>query len=202
MLSPSTGEVLRRSWMSPRVMSGRSWSIAASMLATTERTRRRAESLLCSTRSSLSRWMVSTVEAPNPMMRTTTISTVIFAVSRRLNTRRAYHAPARGEPTCVVGGVGSFGPRASLHPGRATSPVRLAEHALDELPRAVPGQPLVEGDLAGHLVVRQVPPAEGADLVGAERLVRAQLDGGVDALTPLVVGHAEHCRVLDLRMSM
>ena len=78
-----------RSWISPRVMSGRSWSMAASMLATTVAMSRRADSLLCSTSKSLSRLIVKIVDAPNPMMSTTTINTVIFAVSRILNTRRA-----------------------------------------------------------------------------------------------------------------
>ena len=79
---PSTGELVLRSWMSPRVMSGRSWSMAVSMLATTVAIRRRAARLLCSTRTSLSRRMVKIVDAPNPMISTMTISTVIFVVNR------------------------------------------------------------------------------------------------------------------------
>ena len=75
-----------RSWIRPRVMSGRSWSMAASMLATTVAMSRRADSLLCSTSNSLSRLIVKIVDAPKPMMSTTTINTVIFAVSRILNT--------------------------------------------------------------------------------------------------------------------
>ena len=50
---------------------------------------RRADSLLCSTSSSLSRLIVRIVDAPKPMMSTTTIKTVILAVNRILNTPRA-----------------------------------------------------------------------------------------------------------------
>ena len=79
---PSTDDELLRSWISSRVMSGRSWSMAVSILATTVAMRRRAAILFCSTRRSLSRWMVSTVDAPKPMISTTTMSSVILAVRR------------------------------------------------------------------------------------------------------------------------
>src|SRR5262249_52133416 len=182
MLRPWTGEELRRSWMRPRVMSGRSWSMAASMLATTVATSRRAESLLCSTRRSLSRSIVRMVDAPNPMIKTTTISTVIFAVSRSRNA------------------VEPLPP--ALHANGPARPVGVPEHALDELACAVAREPLVEGDLAGHLVVGHVLPAERAHVVDGERLARPELDCGVHALAPLVVGHAEHGRVLDHRVTV
>ena len=84
-------------------MSGRSWSMAASMLATTVAMSRRADSLLCSTSRSLSRLIVKIVDAPKPMMSTTTINTVIFAVSRILNT-----------PASLAHAAADKGPSASL----------------------------------------------------------------------------------------
>ena len=84
-------------------MSGRSWSMAASMLATTVAMSRRADSLLCSTSKSLSRLIVKIVDAPKPTMSTTTINTVIFAVSRILNT-----------PPSVAHAAADKGPSASL----------------------------------------------------------------------------------------
>src|SRR5215468_5936433 len=176
MARPSTGDDRLSSWISPRVMSGRSWIMAVSTLATTVATRRRVESLLCSTSRSLSRLMVRMVEAPKPMMRITTISTVIFAVSRSLGTTLDADGPPR--------------------------PEGLAQDPLHQLARAVPRQRLVERHLARHLVAGQVLPAEGGHPLGVQRVAGARLDGRVHALAPFVVGHAEDRGVLDRRVAV
>ena len=87
MSSPSTGEEPRSSVIMARVTSGRSWSMAASTLAMRAEVSRRAAALLCSTRRSDSCWMVRTVEAPKPKIRTTMMTAAIFAVSRKRITR-------------------------------------------------------------------------------------------------------------------
>ena len=61
-----------------RAMSGRSWSMAASMLAVRVAVSLRAACLLWSTSTADSRWMVRMVETPKPTMSTTTMSTVIL----------------------------------------------------------------------------------------------------------------------------
>ena len=66
-----------------RVTSGRSWSMAPSMLATSVAVRRRAAILFCSTRSSASRCTVQIVEAPKPTTSTATMRTEIL-MARRL----------------------------------------------------------------------------------------------------------------------
>src|SRR5215510_11624493 len=157
-----------------RAMSGRSWSMAASMLAVSVAVSLRAACLLCSTRSSASRWMVRMVETPKPTMRTTTMRTVILTAS---------------------------GARTSDSP-RPARPVRLAQHPLDELARRVPWEILVEGDLAGHLVAGEVLACEGDDVLGVEPTSCPRLDGGVNALPPVVVGHPEHRHVLDVRVAV
>src|SRR5438093_1301183 len=125
--------------MSPRVMSGRSWSMALSMLAMRVMVRRRAAPLLCSTRRSDSRWMVRMVEIPKPTMRTITMSTVILMV-------REAAGSFMGARLRLSSGRGS-------NPDRAASPVGLAEHALEELARRVAREVLVKGDFAWVLVV-------------------------------------------------
>ncbi len=79
---PLTSRLPRRSSMRPRVMSGRSESMAVSMLATRVMMSCRAAVLFCSTSSALSRWMVRMVDTPKPMIRTRTITSVILVVSR------------------------------------------------------------------------------------------------------------------------
>src|SRR5215510_12624125 len=157
-----------------RAMSGRSWSMAASMLAVSVAVSLRAACLLCSTRSSASRWMVRMVETPKPTMRTTTMRTVILTAS---------------------------GARTSDSP-RPARPVRLAQHPLDELARGVAREIPVEGHLARHLVAGEVLAREGHDGVGGERPSRPRLHRRVDALPPVVVRHPEHRHVLDVRVAV
>src|SRR5258705_10281031 len=152
--------------MMPRVMSGRSESMAVSMLETSVPMSWRAAILFCSTSSSLSRLMVRMVATPNPMISTRMIRTVILAV-RRMRMGRASDAR------------------------RASGPVGLAELAPQELARRVAREDVVEGDLAGDLVAGHVPPAEGGDLLGVERFPGAQVERGVHPLAPLLVGHPE-----------
>jgi hypothetical protein len=78
IVRPSTGEEVFSSWITVRVTSGRSCSMAPSMLATRVAVSRRALTLFCSSSRSRSRWMVKMVEAPKPMMRTTTMRTAIL----------------------------------------------------------------------------------------------------------------------------
>ncbi len=68
-----------------RVTSGRSWSIAASTLATTAWVSRRAACLFCSTSAADSRRIVTIVETPKPTIRTATMSRVILSASRERN---------------------------------------------------------------------------------------------------------------------
>ena len=93
-------------------------------------------------------------------------------------------------------------PPPPLNSGGATGPVGLAQNALDELAGGVAREGGVEGDLARNLVVGEVRAAEGPDLVGGEGRAGARLDGGVDALAPVVVGHAEDGGVLDLGVAV
>src|SRR6186997_1567898 len=81
-------------------------------------------------------------------------------------------------------------PPAASNTGGATGPVGVA------------GKGGVEGDFAWNLVVGQVRAAEGPDLVRGEGLAGARLDRRVDALAPVVVGHAEDGGVLDLGMAV
>ena len=81
-MNSSTGEFCLSSWITVRVTSGRSWSIAPSIDATSVAVSRRAASLLCSTSRLASRWMVKIVERPKPTMRTTMISSSIFTAKR------------------------------------------------------------------------------------------------------------------------
>src|SRR5258705_5466997 len=155
--------------MMPRVMSGRSESMAVSMLETSVPMSWRAASLFCSTSSSLSRLMVRMVATPNPMIITRMIRTVILTV-RRMRMRRASDAR------------------------RASGPVGLAELALQELARRVAREDVVEGDLAGDLVAGHVPPAEGGDLLGVERFPGAHLERGGYPLAPLPVRAPEDRR--------
>src|SRR5713101_3382723 len=152
--------------MMPRVMSGRSESMAVSMLETSVPMSWRAAILFCSTSSSLSRLIVRMVATPNPMISTRMIRTVILVVSRM---RMGRASDARD----------------------AAGPVGLAELALQELARRVAREDVVEGDLSGHLVAGHVPPAEGGDLLGGERLPGAHVERGVHPLAPLLVGHPE-----------
>jgi hypothetical protein len=82
IVSPSTGVEVLSSWSTVRVTSGRSCSMAPSMLATRVAVRRRADTLLCSTSRSDSRRTVQIVEAPKPMMSTTTMRTEILTARR------------------------------------------------------------------------------------------------------------------------
>src|SRR5712691_1576361 len=82
----------------------------------------------------------------------------------------------------------------------AARPVRVAKLALDELARGVARQRVVEGHLARDLVAGHVLAAEGDDLFGRDRGARLELDRGMDALAPLLVGNAEDGGVEDLRM--
>jgi hypothetical protein len=81
-MSPSTGVAVLSSRSTVRVTSGRSWSMAPSMLATRVAVRRRAAILFCSTSSSASRCTVHSVEAPNPMMSTATMRMEILRARR------------------------------------------------------------------------------------------------------------------------
>src|SRR5262245_29091833 len=78
IVRPSTGDDVFSSWITVRVTSGRSCSMAPSMEATSVAVRRRALTLFCSSNSSRSRWMVKIVEAPKPMMRTTMMTSEIL----------------------------------------------------------------------------------------------------------------------------
>jgi hypothetical protein len=51
-------------------------------------------------------------------------------------------------------------------------------------------------------VVRHAAPRERDDLVGRERRARERLHRGVDALPPVVVGHAEDRDVVDGRVTV
>src|SRR5215475_10536047 len=157
-----------------RAMSGRSWSMAASMLAVSVAVSLRAACLLCSTRSSASRWMVRMVETPKPTMRTTTMRTVILTAS---------------------------GARTSDSP-RPARPVRLAQHPLDELARGVAREIVVKGHLAGHLVAGEMLAREGDHVIGGQSASRARLDGRVHTLAPIVVGHSKHRHVLNIGMAV
>src|SRR5204863_1708559 len=75
----------RSSWIRLRVTSGRSWSIAASTLATTVWVRRLTPCLFCSSSAADSRWIVTIVDNPKPMIMTATISRVILIASRDRN---------------------------------------------------------------------------------------------------------------------
>ncbi len=81
-------------------MSGRSESMAVSMLETSVPMSCRAAILFCSTSSSLSRLMVRTVAIPNPMISTRMIRTVILAVSR---TRMGLRSARRARPSGARG---------------------------------------------------------------------------------------------------
>src|SRR5437016_82674 len=188
MVRPSTGVVLCISWMSPRVMSGRSWSMALSMLAMRVMVSRRAAPLLCSTRRSDSRWMVRMVEIPKPTMRTITMSTVILMV-------REAAGSFMGARLGLASGGGS-------NPDRAAGPVGLAEHALEELARRIAREVLVKGDLAWDLVTGDMAPGEGHDVLCGEPDPRLELHGRVDPLAPVVVGHAEDRHVLDVGVAV
>src|SRR5712691_5575485 len=82
----------------------------------------------------------------------------------------------------------------------AARPIRVAKLALDELPRGVARQRVVERYLARDLVAGHVLAAEGDDLLRAERGARLELKLGVHALAPVLVGDAEDGGVEDLRM--
>src|SRR5213593_3497301 len=82
MVNPSTSDEDLSSWIIVRVTSGRSCSMAPSIDATTAVVSRRAAILFWSTRASDSRRIVTTVEAPKPMMSTTTMSSPILIASR------------------------------------------------------------------------------------------------------------------------
>src|SRR6266571_8663930 len=86
MLNSSTGEFAFSSWMTVRVTSGRSWSIAPSMDAMSVAVTRRAEIFACSMSRSFSRWIAQSVEPPKPTIRTTTIRTAILAARRERKT--------------------------------------------------------------------------------------------------------------------
>src|SRR5262245_64615967 len=81
IVSPSTGVEVLSSCSTVRVTSGRSWSMAASMLATRVAVRRRAAILFCSTSKASSRRRDQIVEAPKPTTMTATISRVILVAS-------------------------------------------------------------------------------------------------------------------------
>ena len=83
-------------------MSGRSESIAVSMLATRVPISCRAAILFCSTSSMLSRWMVRMVATPKPTTSTRTITTVILAV-RRARGPRTVTPARRGRPSTARG---------------------------------------------------------------------------------------------------
>src|SRR2546425_816783 len=68
-----------------RVTSGRSWSMAPSMDATTAVVSRRAAILFWSIKASDSRRIVTIVEAPKPRMSTITMSSPILIASRERN---------------------------------------------------------------------------------------------------------------------
>src|SRR5919198_8121 len=87
MVNPATRDEALSSWIIMRVTSGRSCSIAPSMDATTAVVSRRAAILFWSIRASDSRRIVTIVEAPNPMMSTTTMSSPILIASRERNIR-------------------------------------------------------------------------------------------------------------------
>src|SRR5881409_981422 len=82
MVNPSTSDEDLSSWIIVRVTSGRSCSMAPSIDATTAVVSRRAAILFWSTRASDSRRIVTTVEAPKPIMSTTTMSSPILIASR------------------------------------------------------------------------------------------------------------------------
>src|SRR5262245_1917650 len=126
-MSPSTGDDVLSSCTTVRVTSGRSWSIAPSMLATMEAVRRRAAILFCSTSRSASRRIVHTVDAPKPTMSTATMTSVIF-IARRDRTL----APCRT----------TLGLSAGQQPGDALAELLERQARLD---------PVVEGAERHHL---------------------------------------------------
>src|SRR2546429_4717946 len=82
MVNPSTSDEDLSSWIMVRVTSGRSCSMAPSIDATTAMVSRRAAILFWSIRAPDSRRIVTIVEAPKPMMSTTTMSSPILIASR------------------------------------------------------------------------------------------------------------------------
>src|SRR5919201_6028349 len=84
----------------------------------------------------------------------------------------------------------------SSHFGGATLPETITQVALHELAGGVAGQIRVKRHLARDLVAGEPFAREGDDAGGIEVVAGAQLHGGVDALTPLVVGYAEDGHVL------
>ena len=77
-VNSSTGEFCRSSWITVRVTSGRSCSIAPSIDATRVAVSRRAASMFCSTSRLDSRWMLMIVDTPKPTTSTAMISASIF----------------------------------------------------------------------------------------------------------------------------
>src|SRR5438445_5653721 len=82
MVNPSTSDEDLSCWIMVRVTSGRSCSMAPSTDATTAMVSRRAPILFWSIRATDSRWIVTSIEAPNPMISTTTMSSPILIASR------------------------------------------------------------------------------------------------------------------------
>src|SRR5262245_48708355 len=84
----------------------------------------------------------------------------------------------------------------------ASGPERLAELPLEDLARARAGQLRGERDRARDLVGGQVAARKGDNVGSGERGAGPGDDHGVDALSPLVAGDAEHRHVDDVRMAL
>src|SRR5262249_34651626 len=110
--------------------------------------------------------------------------------------------PAIGPASPRVLSAAEGAAKANSDTAFVAGPVGLPELALEELAGTVAGKVGVEGDGARELEVRQAAAAEGDQLVGGGRVAGPELDGGVDALAPLGVGHPEHRRVEDSGMTM
>src|SRR5205823_3567637 len=89
-----------------------------------------------------------------------------------------------------------------LHASLTAGPVGLAQEALDELAGGVARERFVEGHLARRLVVGEVRAAELQQLARRDAAAGAELDGGVDALSPVRIGYSEDGGVLDGGMTV
>src|SRR5207249_6580674 len=79
----------------------------------------------------------------------------------------------------------------ALDSRRAARPEGFAKEAFDQLAGGVAREVVVERELARDHVARQVLAAERFEVVSGRGLARPDLDRGVDALAPVVVGNAE-----------
>src|ERR1700683_3934992 len=79
---------------------------------------------------------------------------------------------------------------------------RVAHHEFLDLSGDRHWKRVDEFDIARDLVVRDLPLAEAADLVGRQRLAGSRPDPGAEFLAIAMVGDAEDLHVLDLGMAV